>query len=191
MNIIDIILLICLIPFLIKGVKKGIIEQIFGILALFIGVWAAYSFGSLVANWLTNWVEASPKITTIIAFILVFILIFIGIILIGNALERFIKLASLGWIDKVLGFLFGIIKYILIVGVLIIAFDALNNTFGIIKPKVLADSALYGPIKKITVNIFPYLKKLITKAPEVSESNVVMSSFLPMIFLFLRRLPRR
>lgn len=172
MNIIDIILLICLIPFLIEGVKEGIIRQSFGIFALFIGVWAAYSFGSLVALWISDWFNVSSKLVTIIAFILVFILIFIGIVLIGKALENIVKLVSLGWVDKVFGLVFAILKYILIIGVLIIVFEALNTNFGLVKQKILNDSALYGPIKRITIKVFPYLQKLITKTPEIIKDHV-------------------
>ncbi len=191
MNIVDIILLICLIPFIIEGIKEGIIRQSFGILALFIGVWAAYSFGSLVALWLSNWFDVSSKMVTVIAFILVFILIFIGVALIGKVLENIIKIASLGWVDRVLGIIFAIIKYILIIGVLIIVFDALNSNFGLVKPKVLADSALYGPIKKITVKIFPYLQNLITKTPEIIKDHVevVKSSFV--LLTMISRTPKK
>lgn len=162
MNIIDIILLISLIPFLIQGLLKGIIRQIFSILAIFLGVWASYKFGSLVAQWLANWFNVSPKVMTIIAFIIVFILIFIGIYFLGRLLEKIVKVASLGWVDKLFGLLFSILKYVLVIGVIIIAFDALNNVIGIVKPEVIDDSVLYGPIKKLAIDIFPYLKKLIT-----------------------------
>jgi membrane protein required for colicin V production len=73
MSIVDIIILICFIPFLVKGFLNGLIRQIIGIASLILGVWSSYKFSSIVASWITEWVEASGPVINIISFTLVFI----------------------------------------------------------------------------------------------------------------------
>ena len=44
MGTLDIILLICFIPALVRGIQKGFIEQVISLASIFIGAWMAYRF---------------------------------------------------------------------------------------------------------------------------------------------------
>ena len=65
-------------------------------------------------------------------------------------------------VSRLLGMCFSLLKCILILGLVILAFNALNNTFGFVKPEQLADSTLYPIIKNLADSIFPYLKSFFT-----------------------------
>jgi membrane protein required for colicin V production len=77
-------------------------------------------------------------------------------------LENVVKLVTLGWLNKLLGVIFSLAKCILILGVVVIAFNALNNAFGLVKPSVISDSVLYPIINDIADSVFPYLKRLLS-----------------------------
>ena len=161
MSILDIILLICFIPALISGIRKGFISQVISIVSLIAGIWVSYEFASAVGGWLGQYIEASENILSIIAFALIMIGVFIVLGLLGRFLEGILNLVMLGWLNKLLGVAFAFIKTALIVGLVIMFFSSLNNNLHIVSEEVLAQSVLYGYLKNLAYTVFPYLKSLI------------------------------
>lgn len=161
MNIIDIILLICFIPAVIQGIRKGFISQVISIISLVLGIWMSARFASLVSTWLAQWITASGQILEIVAFALILVVVFLVLGALGKLLEATIKLIMLGWLNKLLGVVFALLKTGLIVGLVIMAFSSLNATFGIVKPETLSQSVLYTPLKDIANDVFPYLRDMI------------------------------
>lgn len=163
MNILDIILLLCLIPALFSGLKKGFIAQVIAIIALVLGAWMACKFTLTVSGWLAGWLNTVPQIINIIAFILIFAAVVFGLSALGKLLEASIRIILLGWLNKLLGVLFSLIKWLLIIGLAIFAFDAVNAKLSIVSQQVLNDSVLYTAIKAFANTVFPYLKGLLFK----------------------------
>lgn len=157
MSIVDIIILICFIPFLVKGFLNGLIRQIIGIASLILGVWSSYKFSSIVASWITEWVEASGPVINIISFTLIFIVVIAALSILGKVLEGCIRLIMLGWLNKLLGVIFAFIKCALIVGFIILIFNSVNAKLGLVSPQTLSESALYYPLKSMATQIFPYI----------------------------------
>lgn len=163
MNIIDIILLICFIPAIISGIRKGFIAQVVAIVSIVLGAWLSYRFSSLVTKWISGWIEASPQVLEIVSYILIFVVVVLALFALGKVLESTIKIIMLGWLNKLLGCIFALVKCALIVGILIIAFDALNGTFKFVDAEVLEKSVLYPPMKTFATSVFPYIKSLIAQ----------------------------
>ena len=67
----------------------------------------------------------------------------------------------LGWLNKLLGGVFAILKWVLIMSLIVVAFNSINQTFNIVKPNVLAESQLYPVLTEIANTVFPYLKSLL------------------------------
>lgn len=162
MNILDIILLLCLVPAVIQGLKKGFIAQVVAIVALILGGWIAYKFSDALVGLIGRWIDAPPGAAMqIISFIVIFVLVVIGLWLLGKLLEAAIKIILLGWLNKLLGLIFAIAKYMLIIGLIIVLFDMINDTFNLVSKEYLNSSVLYSGIQKVTYAVFPYLKSLI------------------------------
>jgi membrane protein required for colicin V production len=162
MNILDIIILICLIPAVIQGIRKGFISQMISIISLIAGIWASVRFADLASQWLSQYITASDQVLKISSFIMIMVLIFIALALIGKMLEAAIKLIMLGWLNRLLGMCLSLLKCVLILGLIAVAFNSLNETFGFVKSEYLADSTLYPIIRNIADVIFPYLKSFLT-----------------------------
>jgi membrane protein required for colicin V production len=161
MNVIDIIILICFIPALVYGIKRGFIRQAVSILAVLLGAWMSFKFSSLVASWLKPYMDASGTVLQVIAFIIIFIVVIILLELLGKALTGLIKLVLLGWADKLLGVVFAFVKVFLVVGLAVLLFDTLNSKFELVKPETIEGSIFYGPIKNAADVVFPYIKQMI------------------------------
>ena len=163
MNALDIIILLCFIPAIITGLKKGLVTQIFEIVSVIAGAWLSYRFSGLLCKYLAPYIETSEPILHIIAFVIIMIVAVLFFRLIGKGVETIVKLVLLGWLNKLLGVVFAILKVGLILGLVIIVFNTINAQFGIVKEEVLSSSVLYEPLKNAAYSVFPYFKELLTK----------------------------
>ena len=110
MNILDIIILICLIPSLVQGLRKGFISQANAIISIIAGVWASAKFADVLGVQLAEYITASEQVLKIISFAIILIVTFIILGLLAKMLEGLLNLVTLGWVNKLLGGVFAIIK---------------------------------------------------------------------------------
>ncbi len=162
MNILDIILLICFVPALIQGFRKGFISQVIAIISIIAGVWMSARFANMVSAWIAQYIQGSEQVLKVVAFALIFIAVIAVLALIGKLIEGTIKLIMLGWLNRLLGILFSLLKAGLIVGLVIMAFCSLNDTFKLVSEETLNASVLFPPLKNLAYSVFPYLKELFT-----------------------------
>ena len=161
MNILDIILLICFIPALIQGIRKGFIAQAISIISIVAGIWASARFADVVSAWVAQYITASEQVMKVVAFALILVVVFIVLGLVGRLLEGLFNLVLLGWVNKLLGVVFALLKTALIVGLLIIVFTSINDNFHFVQESVLNESVLYPHLKKIAFEVFPYVKDML------------------------------
>lgn len=161
MNTVDIILLICFIPALVQGFRKGFISQIIAIISIILGAWLSFRFASEVSVWLAQYITGSEQILKITAFALILTAVIIGLALLGKLLESTFELVMLGWLNKLLGAAFSLVKAGLLIGLAIMVFCSLNNTFSLVSEEVLKESVLFPPLKDLAYTVFPYLKELL------------------------------
>lgn len=161
MNILDIILLICFIPALIQGIRKGFIAQAISIISIVAGIWASARFADVVSAWVAQYITASEQVMKVVAFALILVVVFIVLGLVGRLLEGLFNLVLLGWVNKLLGVVFALLKTALIVGLLIIVFTSINDNFHFVQDSVLNESVLYPHLKKIAFEVFPYVKDML------------------------------
>ena len=162
MNILDIILLICFVPAIIQGFRKGFIAQAIAIISIIVGIWASARFANIVTAWIGQYITASEQVLKVVAFAMILIVVFLVLAALGKMLEGVFRIVMLGWLNKLLGVAFSLLKMVLIIGLLIIAFTAVNDTFKFVQESVLNESVLYPPLKKLAFEVFPYLKDVLT-----------------------------
>ena len=162
MNILDIIILICLVPSIIQGLRKGFISQAISIVSIVAGVWASANFANIVSDWLAQYLEAPEQVLRIVSFAIIMIVVFIILGLIGKLLHGIIQLVMLGWVNRLLGAAFAFAKAILILGVLILIFNSINANFNLVDAKVMEESVLYPIIKNISDTVFPFIKYMLS-----------------------------
>lgn len=162
MNILDIIILICIIPAIIQGIRKGFLSQAISIASLFLGTWLACEFAITTGCWMSRFITAPEQTLNIIAFIVILIIACIALQLFCKILEKLLEFITLGWVNKLLGMVFALIKCVLILGVAALVFDYINDTFNLVSQEYIASSSLYGTIKEIADVVFPFIKNLLT-----------------------------
>ena len=163
MNIIDIIIIICCIPAIFQGYSKGFISQVFSLVALIVGAWLSFKFSVPVGNFLKSFADLSPTILHIIAFVLILIIVMVLLKLVGNAVEKVVKFVMLGWLNRLLGIVFSLIKALLVIGLVILLVNAIYSVIPFMSSKTIEESVLFHPIKDLADAVFPYIKELIFK----------------------------
>jgi membrane protein required for colicin V production len=164
MSILDIILLVCFIPAVIRGISKGFVEQLIALLSIIIGAWVAYHFGSTLSEWAAGYLQVNEKVLNVICFTLIIIVAVVILFLIGRLITGVIKIVMLGWLNRLLGLVFALLKAALVLGLVVTLIDSLNSLIGLISQEALDESFMYQGLKNFADAVFPYLKKLFTPA---------------------------
>jgi membrane protein required for colicin V production len=120
MNALDIVIGLILAYALIRGVFRGLVEEIASIFGVFTGIYAAVFYYPQGAAFLGRWI-ADPAYRNIISFLVIFGAVFIAVGVLGILIKYLLNIASLGWLDRLCGVAFGGIKGILIAAVLLLA----------------------------------------------------------------------
>ena len=161
METLDIILLVCFVPALVTGIRKGLVEQLVSLVSIFVGVWAAFKLSVVVGDWLNGFIHADQKIVNIAAFAITVIITIFLLAAVGKIITKTLSLASLGWLNRLLGFVFALLKAAIVIGLLIFILDPVITKYGIIKAEVLNSYVVYTSLHDLSLKVFPYLKELI------------------------------
>lgn len=164
MNIIDIIIVICCIPPLVKGISRGFVSQAASLLALILGVWLSFKFSVPVGEWLKEYLELPGTVIHVVSFALILTAVVLGLNLLAGMIEKVLEFVMLGWLNSLLGAVFALAKAVLALGLIFLLLTTLNSTLELIPVKYFDESVLYEPVKNIADIVFPYIKELILKA---------------------------
>ncbi|MGN0202064.1 MAG: CvpA family protein [Candidatus Cryptobacteroides sp.] len=161
MNIIDIIILVCCVPPLVKGVSKGFVSQAASLLALVLGVWLSFKFSVPVGEWLTEYFDIPGSVVHVASFALILVAVVLGLNVLAGMIEKVLEFVMLGWVNGLLGAVFALLKAVLALGLVFLLLATLNSTVGLIPQKYFDESLLYEPVKAVADTVFPYIKELI------------------------------
>lgn len=164
MNTLDIIILLLFIPGIIRGLTKGFLEQAISLAGIVLSVYIAYHFSSFACEFIQKYITVSETILHILGFAVTLIVVLIGVILLAKLITKAVEMASLGWLNRALGFIFAVLVTAIVLGLLAIVFDTLNIKFELVKSTILQDSVLYGHLKDFGYFVFPYMKQLLSLA---------------------------
>ncbi|MDD5149391.1 MAG: CvpA family protein [Flavobacterium sp.] len=159
MSFLDIVLGILLAYGLLQGIRTGLFVELASFISLILGIYLALKFSFFVKEILTGFVHWNPKTIQIAAFILTFILVVVGVSLLAKFLTGIADFAQLGWINKLGGGFFRVLKTVLVISIFLNLFEKINfdNTFA--KKETLDKSIFYRPIQKTAGFIYPSIEK--------------------------------
>ena len=122
MGFLDIILCALLVFAFYKGVINGLFVELASLISLLLGIYFAIKFSFIMKEILMGFVKWNPNTIQIVAFALTFIVVVIGIHLLGKFLTGIANFAFLGWLNKLGGGFFRVLKTVLIVSIVFSVF---------------------------------------------------------------------
>jgi len=178
MNILDIIFIVPIVWFAYRGFSKGLIIGITTLVALILGIYLSIRFSNIVATFLMSNFDWDEKYIPIISFAITFVGVVIVIYLLGKILEKFIDMIALGFINKLLGGVFGIVKAVVLLSVIIYIINSFDRQQNVFTEKLQQGSILYEPVESVVPRILPLLdiEEIKKKIPLDEEPVIVVRS---------------
>jgi len=175
MNYIDLILGILLILGAISGFSKGLIAEVASLAALILGIWGAIEFSYITSDFLVENFQLKTDYLNIISFVVTFIVIVILVHIVGSTVNKLIDTVMLGWINKLAGLVFGLLKSALILSILLVIFDKIDTDVKILPKDAKRESRMYEPIRSLAPSIFPFIENWNLKldGKKTQDLNVV------------------
>ncbi|MEQ8907887.1 MAG: CvpA family protein [Vicingaceae bacterium] len=155
LNYLDIVIAIPLIWGAYMGFKKGLILELASFVALALGIYGTMKFSTYTAAYLSQNFELDEKWLSLTAFITTFVLIVIVVFMLAKLLDKLLKAVALGLVNRILGLLFGLLKYALILSVLLYFFTIANQQFDFVAAEKMESSLLYEPVQWICKPLLP------------------------------------
>jgi len=178
MNYIDYTILAVIVFFVIRGLFRGLLNEVFGLVGILLSVIVATKLMSDAANWLKQIVDIPPTLSTILGFILVFAAVQLAIQLLNHLLQKIIKLTFLSWLDKLAGGLIGFLKGALIVSLLTMLIALIPMGDSLIPAQ--KQSKLIEPMRGFAPRVFNIFSEIVPNSKtfysEVKESLGNLSS---------------
>ncbi len=157
MNYIDITLGILLVLAAINGFRKGFVSELASLAALILGIWGAIKFSYITSDFLIENLNFTSEYMGVISFVVTFIGIVILVHIVGNTVNNLLDAVMLGFVNKLAGLVFGILKSALILSIILVVFDKIDEDVHILNDKTKENSRMYEPIRSFAPSLFPFI----------------------------------
>lgn len=140
--VIDILFVLIVILAIIHGYRKGFIIALFSLAAWVLGLAAALKLSAVAAKYFQVHEQLHSRWIPVLCFVLLFIGVILLVRLLGKLLEKVVRLALLGWLNRLAGILFFLLIYSIVFSILL----WLANQLQLIPASVRASSLVYRHI---------------------------------------------
>ena len=123
MNPFDILIVVVLGYSLVRGLFRGMVKELSSIIGVLGGFYAAYTYYKVLAGLLAGLIH-DPSYLNILSFLIIFCCVLIIVGVLGVIIKYLLNIAFLGWVDRIGGVVFGVLKGVLIVSILFITLTA-------------------------------------------------------------------
>lgn len=159
--VIDVAVFAILILAAFKGFRKGFIVAIFSFIGFMIGLAAALRLSAAAAEAISAHASLPQRWLPLISFVAVFALVVLLVRLGARLIETGIRLAMLGWANRLAGFFFYALIYLFVLS----AFLFYAVQLHVLKSESVTASATYPYLQplapkmmQILSSVFPFLK---------------------------------
>ncbi len=132
LNSFDLVILLIVAIFCIKGFINGFLREVFGFLGIVFGIYFAARLSKVFLPYFSDLLHIqSENLLDLIVFIVLFVCIWILFIILGSGLSKLTKVTGFGFLNNILGFAVGGGKYFIIFAVIMTALSnvkILNST---------------------------------------------------------------
>ena len=170
-NYIDIVIVLVALGGLIGGLRAGLILEVAGVAGLILGLAGARLFGPSLLPTVQELTGSDSMLTVWVAYLAVFAIIGAIVQIIARIVTKTMDVVALGGVNKLLGGIFGGIKYILLFSILLNLTALIQKQLPPSLQKGCEESRLYEPVKAIVPGIFPYFRELVQEYGNTKNDN--------------------
>jgi membrane protein required for colicin V production len=122
---VDVLILVVLVGSTVIGALRGFVREAVSVVFWILAVWGAWQFGPVVEPHLGG-LLADPSIAPWVGRLVILVLILLMGWVAGMLLSYFTRSLGLGTLDRVIGVLFGVVRGMVLVGLMIIGGELLH-----------------------------------------------------------------
>src|SRR5690554_6372817 len=112
MNFVDIVIIVPLLYAAWVGFRKGLIVEVFTLLALLVGVYAGIHFSDWTSNVIKENIDIVGKYLPVVAFTDTFLAVGAMVYFAGKMIERMLKVVNLSLVIKIMALFVRVIKMV-------------------------------------------------------------------------------
>jgi len=157
MEMLDLVILLPLMYGAYKGYKRGFIMSLFLLLAVMVGLYAAFHFTEVIVHYGQEQFAWKSKYLSPIIFLSLFLIIGAGVYFGGKVLEGVIKLAKLSILNSLAGALLGLLQWTYFVGSLLLMLISFDQKETIISKETKKQSYVLPAITAVLHGSIPGL----------------------------------
>lgn len=144
MTWIDILILLPLLIGLVRGLMRGLVVELTAIVGIVLGFVGARLWGAHFALWLMRQFAWSEAVCSVVAYSLLFVGIALFLNIVARLLSRLFKAISLGWLNRLLGAVFGVAKWAIVVLLIVLCVHRLDEQFHFFRDDLKEQSVIYN-----------------------------------------------
>jgi membrane protein required for colicin V production len=152
MDIIDIVFAVLLGFSAFRGLRNGLFVELASLVSFFIGIYIAVKFSYLVGG-----IIGESKTAKVAAFVITLIIVVVAIHLLAKVFSKIADFVFLGWLNKLGGAVFAVLKTILLLGIVLSLFQKVNIDNALISKETQDKSLFFTPILKTSEIMLPVL----------------------------------
>ncbi len=122
-NLFDIVGVVVLGWFGFTGLRAGFIESAMKLIGAMGAIYCMLNYNTQVAQFLGRLFNLAPKYQTVVSFAVIFLVVLYAFHALASILRKTIRLLLLGWVDRLGGLLFGLVKATVILSAVIWVID--------------------------------------------------------------------
>jgi membrane protein required for colicin V production len=163
MNFIDLTILIIAILFTIRGFIRGFVMEIASLVGLLAGYLVTMLYLDQLVHLLQSIFPSLPKpLLQIVSFLFLFIVTNLLLKILAQLLTKTFKLILLGWLNRLLGCLVGLLKSIILMSILVFIFSFIPGFNSLLAKADINHSTFYPLLHTLGPKLYKVLSKLMT-----------------------------
>jgi membrane protein required for colicin V production len=161
MNSLDIGILIIASVFFVRGVFRGFVFELVTVIGLILGYIISITYLSLLAGYILIYFPSLPKsVVNIVSFFLLFVGTNLLLRLVSKIITKTLKFAMLGWLNRLLGGVLGLIKGIIILSILVFVIDMIPFSSYLLDQIEVQTSELYPVLNALGPHLYTEIQKI-------------------------------
>jgi len=160
MNSLDIGILSIASIFFIKGIFRGFVHELITIVGLILGYIISITYLSLLTSIILKFFPTFPdSIVKLVSFFLLFVGTNMLLRLVANILTKTLKVAMLGWLNRLLGGVLGILKSVIILGITVFIINLIPFSSTFMEQFEAQDSFLFPLLELVGPQLYEVIQK--------------------------------
>ncbi|MCD4770435.1 MAG: CvpA family protein, partial [Bacteroidales bacterium] len=107
---------------------------------------------------LVDFFDMQTEYLGLIAFAITFIGIVVLVHFLANALDKVLKAVALGFVVRILGMVFAVLKTVLIMSIILVILSTIDQKIKFLPHEKIAESRLYRPLADFAPMLFPIIE---------------------------------